>query len=198
MTMTTALEAEEKGRSPYLRVDAAAPTGWSEVSGSPWHAVWTRSHFEQRVHDQLAVRGFELFLPLIGAWSTRARERRRIQVPLFTGYLFVRGALTKAAHLEVLKARGVVRVLGDGWDRPARVSAAEIEALQQIVLSGLPVAARTPIHQGDRVRIARGPLEGLEGRFVRERAGKGVFVVEIRLLQRSVVVEVDAAAVVAL
>src|SRR2546428_14118698 len=68
------------------------------VRASPalaWHAVWTRSHCEQLVHDQLAVKGFDLFLPRIDQWSRRGGVRRLIRVPLFPGYVCLHGAMDK-------------------------------------------------------------------------------------------------------
>src|SRR5262245_28449656 len=84
-----------------------------------WHVLWTHSNCEQLVHDQLAARNFELFLPTTGAWSRRNGVRKMSNVPLFRGYLFLRHAMDKASYLEVFKARGLVRVLGERWDRLA-------------------------------------------------------------------------------
>jgi transcription antitermination factor NusG len=48
---------------------------------------------------------------------------------------------------------------------------------------------------GDRVRIVAGPLAGLEGRFLRSRPTRGLFILAVTLLRRAVAVEVDAALV---
>src|SRR6266511_3320109 len=119
---------------------ALAAEAGTAFSGSraPWHVLWTHSHSERLVYDQLAARGFHPFLPSMGAWSTWAGRRRLISVPMFPGYPCLNDALDKAAHVETRKARGVVRVLGETWDGPARVSDAEIHALRQVVDSGLP------------------------------------------------------------
>jgi transcription antitermination factor NusG len=47
------------------------------------------------------------------------------------------------------------------------------------------------------VRIVRGPLAGVEGILLQTKATKGLLVLSIELLQRSVAVEVDCTAVVA-
>src|SRR2546428_8459466 len=72
------------------------------VRASPalaWHALWTRSHCEQLVHDQLAVKGFDLFLPRIDQWSRRGGGRRLLRVSLFPGYGFLLGAVDKASYV---------------------------------------------------------------------------------------------------
>src|SRR2546425_6451948 len=45
--------------------DTAAVHDGAVRSSTAWHALWTRSHCEQLVHDQLAAKGFDLFLPKI-------------------------------------------------------------------------------------------------------------------------------------
>jgi transcription antitermination factor NusG len=163
-----------------------------------WHVLWTRSHFEQKVHDQLAAAGFRPFLPKIEIWSRRANVRSLIQVPMFPGYLFLRHALDKESHVEVRKARGLVRILGEGWDRPAVVPPPEIEAIQLVLGAGLPAFPCPYVREGGRVRIVRGPLADLEGILLRAEPSRGFLVLSVNLLQRSVAVEVDCTSVVSL
>lgn len=121
-----------------------------------WHALWTRSHCEQLVYDQLLSKGFELFLPKIDVWSRRGGLRHLAGVPMFPGYLFLRHAVGKSAYIEIRKARGLVRVLGERWDRLAVVSDEEIEALQRVLNARLPVVSHPYLREGQRVRITRG------------------------------------------
>src|SRR5215510_13751437 len=99
------------------------------VAACPWYALYTRSHCEQLVYEQLAAKGFHLFLPKIQVWSQRAGVRHRIAVPMFPGYLFLQSLMDSANHLAVRKARGLVRILGQGWDRLAVVPEEEIDAI---------------------------------------------------------------------
>jgi transcription termination/antitermination protein NusG len=156
-----------------------------------WHAIWTHSHCEQLVHDQLAAKGFETFLPKTPVWSRRNGRQRQLQRPLFPGYLFVQHVLDKQSHVEILKARGVVRVLGERWDAPARIPAEEVAAIRQLVRAEAPLLPYRYLPFGSRVRISDGPLEGVEGVLIRSKPQKGLLVVSIHLLQRSVAVEVD-------
>ena len=162
------------------------------VATPPWFAVWTRSQCEERVTEDLTTRGFETFLPKAQAWVQLRGRRRRVCTPLFPGYLFVRHAMDPRSHAEVLRAQGVVRLLGDAMG-PTSIGAAEIDAVRRLADSGLPISRRGPLEQGDRVRIVAGPLAGMEGRFLRSRAQKGLFVIAVTLLHRSVAVEVEAA-----
>lgn len=160
-------------------------------SSHPWHALWTRSHCERLVWDQLTTKGFHAFLPTIDVWSRRAGVRRRIQVPMFPGYLFLRYALDKAAYIAVRKTRGLVSILGEQWDSLAVIPTREIDAIQKVVQTRIPVSAYAYMRAGQRVRITDGPLANVEGILVQQKPEKGLLVLSIDLLQRSVAVEVD-------
>jgi len=54
-----------------------------------WYAIWTRSHSEQLVADQLLAKGLQVFLPKISVWSRRGGVRHAIRVPMFSGYVFL-------------------------------------------------------------------------------------------------------------
>ena len=160
-----------------------------------WYAIWTRSHCEQVATEQLASQGHTVFLPKVVKWARAQRGRTRAERPLFPGYFFLHAALDKRLHADVLRARGVVRVLGERWDRLAPVPDEEVDAVQRMVSCGQTAFGyRTPA-DGERVRIVEGPLKGLDGRFIRARPAQGIFVVSVTLLQRSVATEVAASCV---
>jgi transcriptional antiterminator NusG len=156
-----------------------------------WHVLWTRSNSEQLVCDQLTAKGFRLFLPSVEVWARRGGVRRRGRVPMFPGYVFLQHALDKWSDTEVRKARGLVSILGDSWERRAVVPDREIEAIQRLVESRLPVTGHTHLREGQRVRIVDGPLTDVEGILVRTKPGKGLLVLSVQLVHRSVAVEVD-------
>ena len=163
---------------------------------APWHVLWTHNNCEDLVSAQLRARGFHPFVPRIETWARRAGTRRLVTVPLFPGYLFVNDALDKARHVEVRKARGVVAVLGEGWDRPAVLPDAEIDAIRKVVDARVPAFVHPYLKEGRRVRIEEGPLAGVEGLLLRVNPDKGVLVLSVDMLQRSVAVEVDCTQVV--
>jgi transcription antitermination factor NusG len=99
--------------------------------------------------------------------------------------------MDKASYLEVYKARGLVRVLGERWDRLDAVPDSEVEAIQKLVHSSLPILPYPYLREGQRVRISRGPLTDVEGILVRGNPKKGLLVVSVDLLQRSVAVHLD-------
>jgi transcription termination/antitermination protein NusG len=175
----------EGGEALTVEVDPGTPT-------SPqWFAVWTQSHREQIVYDQLVAKQFEAYLPMMRTWSRRAGKRRLIPMPMFPGYLFVHRAIDKLSHIEILKTRGVVRILGEPGNRLVPVADTEIHALQQVTGTDLGVMPHPHLREGQRVRIEVGPLAGVEGILLRRRPNRGLLVLSVDLLCQSVAVEVD-------
>ena len=162
------------------------------VSGAisfPWFALQVRTRHEQGVASHLESIGYEWFLPLYKCrkrWSDRIKET---EVPLFPGYLFCR--LNPQDRLPILKTPGVLQIVGYNRN-PVPVDEMEINALQRLVSSGVPNHPWPYLEVGEQVRIESGPLRGLEGRIV-EFKGNHRLVLSVKLLQRSVAVEMDSA-----
>ena len=168
--------------------NTGAPCASTETG---WYAIWTRSHSEQLVADQLTAKGLSVFLPKLSVWSRRGGVRHVIQVPLFSGYVFLNETVDKNTYIEVIKARGVVRILGQRWDALSAIPDREIESLKQVLDAGLAVMPHSYLREGQRVRITTGPLKGVEGVLLENDLQKGILVLSVNLLQRSVAVKVD-------
>jgi len=100
--------------------------------------------------------------------------------------------------VKILQTRGVVRILGERWDRLAPIDDDEIAAVQRLVTTDACVVPHPYLREGHRVRLTDGPLSGVEGVLLQVKAGKGLLVVSVELLQRSVAVEVDCTCVISL
>jgi transcriptional antiterminator NusG len=168
----------------------------SPATSGPWYALWTHSHCEQLVHDQLQQKGLPAFLPRVDVWSRRRGVRRLIKAPMFPSYLFLQHPMDKDTYVAVSRAKGMVRVLGERWDRLAEIPHGEIAAIQKVDAANCPVLPFPYLKEGQRVRISRGPLTGIEGLLVESRPSKGLLVLSVHLLQRSVAMSVDATTVV--
>src|SRR5436309_10327897 len=141
----------------------ALPEVVAEPVTSPWRVLWTSSNCEQLVYDQLAAKGFDMFLPTVETWCRRGGVRRLSRVPLFRGYLFLRHMMDKASYLEAYKARGLVRILGERWDRLDAVPDPEIAAIQKLLHTDLPTLPYPNLRTGQRWGTTRGPPAAVEG-----------------------------------
>ncbi len=158
-------------------------------SNFPWFAVQTRLRYEQFAAEHLRSKGYDPFLPVYTCrrrWSDRIKK---VDLPLFPGYLFCKFDLQN--RLPILVTPGVIQVVGSG-KCPVAVDDAEIAAIQGIIQSGLPREPWPFLQVGQRVRIASGPLSGYEGILLNVK-GNHRLVLSVSLLRRSVAVEVDSA-----
>jgi transcription antitermination factor NusG len=154
-----------------------------------WYAAYTSANHEKRVAEQLGIREVEFFLPSYASVRRWKDRRVTLQMPLFPGYVFVRMALRD--RLQVQQVPGVAHLVGfDGT--PAALPDAEIEALRASLESGVRAEPHPYLAAGRRVRLKSGPLTGMQGILLR-RKGNFRVVISIELIQRSLVVQVDAA-----
>lgn len=152
-----------------------------------WFAVTAKPRHEKAVAQNLRMRGLEEYLPLYSAERRWSDRMKRVDLPLFAGYVFCHFGYPE--RLAVLNTPGVTSIVGFG-QKDAPIESNEIEAVRTILASGLPVEPWMYLRSGDMVCIARGPLAGLAGTLLRVKTTWRV-VVSVELLQRSVAVEVD-------
>jgi transcription antitermination factor NusG len=156
-----------------------------------WHAVWTRSHCERNVRDQLEAEGFHTYLPEVAVWVRKDAARRTTHLPLFPGYLFLRHRMDKSSYIAAIKVRGIVGILGQSWDRLETIPEGEIETIRTVLEARVRPQPFPYVREGERVTIRRGPLAGVEGILKRIDAERGLLVISVHLFQRSLSVEVD-------
>ncbi|HSD94176.1 MAG TPA: UpxY family transcription antiterminator [Syntrophales bacterium] len=159
----------------------------------PWYAVHTRSRHESKVCDSLVLKSIEAFLPKIEVWSRRKDRRKKIQLPMFPGYLFVQLApADNQARLDILKTAGVVKMLGTaGGNVPIPVPDDKIEAIRRLVDSKVEIQHYRYPRVGERARILDGPFKEIEGLVVKADLRKDLFVITIEILQRAVAIEMQ-------
>lgn len=154
-----------------------------------WYALHTKSRAENVVHDGLAKKSMEVFLPKIIVPSKRKDRKKMIRIPLFPGYVFVKSDLSASHHLEIVKTAGAVKLLGN-QQGPVSVPDDAIESLKIMVTSEQPIATGYQFSKGDRVMVVNGPFTGVVGIF--ERYGAcGRIVVFIEAMGQFAAVEVD-------
>jgi transcription elongation factor/antiterminator RfaH len=156
-------------------------------SDAPWYAAYTCPRHEKYVAEQLIKRQIGSFLPLYSSVRRWKDRRKRIDLPLFPGYVFVQ--MTERNRLDILRLPGVVQLVCF-QGKPAAIAPAEIEALRRGTTGSLVVQPHPYLKEGRKVRIISGPMAGTEGIFVR-RKHQTRLVVSISLIQRSVAMEID-------
>jgi transcription termination/antitermination protein NusG len=157
-----------------------------------WYALRTRSRHEKIVRDQLLNQGIEPLLPTVKRLSQWKDRKKEIEVPLFSGYCFVR--FNSEQKLPVLKTIGVVDIVGGG-QRPEPIPDEEISAIQTLMASVLPYDPHPYLQEGMKVEVVRGPLQGVQGILLRKEK-RHRLILGVRLIQQAAAVEIDTADVV--
>src|SRR5664279_5185276 len=109
-------------------------------------------------------------------------------MPLFPCYVFVRGGLHR--RLDVVTTPGVHMILFHG-ERVAIIPDAEIHAIRKAGDGPSRMEPHPFLKCGERVRVIRGSLEGVEGILVRKK-NLCRLVLSVDMMAQSAAVEIDA------
>jgi transcription antitermination factor NusG len=159
------------------------------VDTSQWYALRTRSRHEKMVADQLEKQGIEHFLPLVKKarqWSDRVKE---VDLPLFSGYAFVRVVLTSSDRLRVLQTHGVAGFVGINCCGTA-IPENQIQDIRTLLASKEPFEEQPFLRVGQRVRVRGGALDGVEG-ILSARNDDRSLVISLEPIQRSLSVRIQ-------
>lgn len=174
-------------RNDFILGRTEIDSGISDANTESWFAVYTKSRHEKKASWALLEKNVETFLPLrevLVRWKDR---NKRVLIPLFPGYLFVR--IDPNDRLNVLNTRGVVCILGSSG-KPVPVPLQEIESTRKLLRSGLKFSPFPYEMEGKKAVIVSGPLEGSIGKVLYARGGCNL-IMSVNLIRRSVSVEVD-------
>jgi len=186
-----------RGRS-FVQADIDCSSGDTFVSHTleinpfqqRWYAAWTRSRQEKVSAAMLEALNIETFLPLrseVRQWSDR---KRLIETPLFSGYLFIRLNLAEDnRRLQVLKIPGIVGLVGNNTG-PLPIPNQQIQDIRTMLSSGLAYTVGPMLKEGDRIRVVRGSLAGMEGTLVRTNSETRL-VLTVDLVMRSLSIDVS-------
>jgi len=155
---------------------------------SHWWALYTRHQHEKTVADMLSSKGFEVFLPLYDSMRRWKDRTKLLSLPLFPCYVFVRGGISR--KLQVVSTPGVHMILYRG-EQVAVIPEAEIQAIRAAVDGRYSMEPHPFLNCGDRVRVLRGSLAGVEGILTRKK-NLVRLVLSVDMLAQSVAVEVSA------
>jgi len=164
----------------------------NDNSQANWYAVHTRSRHEFQVYEKLKQKGLDAFLPAVERLRKWKDRKKMIAFPLFPGYLFVHIAKDSQSLLNVLKVRGVVRLICTIPGEPAPIPDEQIMALKKLLENSDILDPYPYLNEGQKVRIINGPLSGVEGILV-EKLEKHILVLSVDVLRQGVALTINAA-----
>ena len=139
-----------------------------------WYAVFTASRAEKRVKERLEQAGIENYLPVRAVEFVRDGQKRRLEIPVITGCIFVR--VSEVNLPSVLSIWGVIALLQEK-QVPVVISDEQLDSLRilneraemiEVVNGKIPV--------GSGVRVIQGELTGVQGELVEVAGGHRVAV----------------------
>lgn len=154
-----------------------------------WYALHTRARHEKVVEQRLNQKGVTTYLPMVTEVHRWSDRQKKIELPLFSCYLFAKLAPTKVDRLRVLCVDGVFSFVGPGGEGTP-IPDEQIDTVRTLVQGGLPCSSHPFLKIGQRVRVRSGALDGVEGILV-DRNGDSTLVISIDAIQRSLAVRVE-------
>lgn len=127
-----------------------------------WYVFYTKARAEKKTKQTLEKFGYEVFLPTVKVMRQWSDRKKKVEVPLFNSYIFVKEEEHKI--VEVLNMPGVAwNIRHNG--QPAILRDEEYHIIQRIIDSGYAVEAEgyEDLEKGDQVEIVDGPLKGFQG-----------------------------------
>ncbi len=131
-----------------------------------WYVVYTRPKSERKVAASITDMGIESYLPMhkiVRQWSDR---KKKMEVPLFTSYVFVRTDDVRRRLLfsikELLK---FVSING----MPVVIKDHEILTIKKVLSGDFDdISTEEYFQEGMKIRIVRGQFKGLEGVVIKK------------------------------
>ncbi|MCZ8354345.1 MAG: UpxY family transcription antiterminator [Cyclobacteriaceae bacterium] len=156
-----------------------------------WLVFYTASRQEKKTADYLEKNNYEVFLPMqsvVRLWSDR---KKKVTVPLFSGYIFIKESEDQIHSL--LKTPGIVRNIRHN-NKPAVLREEEYNIIQRFLSSGYFIETDFEQHfeNGEHIRIADGPFKNLEGTIL-SKGSESRFRVLIDSLGVNMTVTIDSA-----
>lgn len=189
----TPVSAGPLGSAAYSTTDVdwgavAAAFGVPDFEG-PWCVLHTRSRQEKALAEDLTTLQIPYFLPLYTSVRFYNGRKAKVRLPMFPGYLFLRGSAELAYRAEkTRRVVGIIKVSDStqlSWE------------LQNLALALFRNAALDPypgVVRGARVEIVAGPFAGLQGVVV-DRSKLDRVHLQVGMLGVGASLEVDVAVV---
>jgi transcription antitermination factor NusG len=156
-----------------------------------WYALYTRPRHEKKVYDQLIEKEVDAFLPVVERVRQWKDRKKRVEMPLFNSYVFIRIDLKDRYYS--LQTHGVVRLVSFGG-KPASIPDWQIEQLQQVIKHPETLELENYLREGDWVEVTAGPFKGVKGRL-KELRGQTRLVINIDGIYQSASFVIDKALV---
>lgn len=157
-----------------------------------WFVFYTAPRAEKVVMRELEQRGYNVYLPLIKTHKVwKNRQKKTIEEVLFPSYIFV---FTTQSKLHSIKQTSKIMTFIHCGGKPSIINNEAINAIKKMLDLNLDICVESNLKEGQRVRIASGPMDGYEGILVTKNS-KTKFGIEIDEISQVVFVDINSSVV---
>lgn len=146
-----------------------------------WYVVYTMPKSERKVAARIADMGIESYLPLhkvVRQWSDR---KKKLEVPLFPNYVFVKvDAILRVSLFSIKELTKFVSI----EKQPVVIDEKEILAIKKVLNNEEEVVPDHYFQEGVKVRVRGGHFDGLEGIIIKRR-GRTRLLIKIEGLMKA-------------
>jgi len=161
--------------------------GAADTAQGTWFVLHTRSRQEKALAADLHAMSIAHYLPLVSQVRYYGRRKQRVQMPLFPGYLFLRGTLDEAFAAD--RTRRVVQLLQVSDQAQL---ARELGSVQLALEKEAPLDPYPSLAVGTLVEVRSGPFKGVRG-IVEDRIRPERLLLQIQALGQGASLEIDGA-----
>ena len=142
-----------------------------------WFSVWCKPRQEAVAEENLQRQGFNVYLPRLQTKQRRRGKWVDVIEALFPRYLFVQVDPLQRSTAPIRSTRGAIGLVSFGRE-PAVVPNQMVNLIMQREDEALGMRRdeRPLFAAGDPIRLAEGPLAGVEGIFAQEDGEQRVLV----------------------
>jgi len=161
----------------------------TECERARWYALHTRSRHERVVVHRLHEHGLETYLPLVQEVHRWSDRKKKVEVPLFSCYVFLRCELSPENRNHIYQIDSVLGFVGGGAAGMA-IPDEEIVNVRTLLSQTAPWRTHPFLKVGQKVRVRGGALDGVEGIFLSENGDQSL-IISVNAIQRSLAVRID-------
>jgi len=152
-----------------------------------WHLLYVKSRQEKQLSDDLTAMGIANYVPLMRQARYYGRRKSTLELPLFSGYVFLLGTLDDAYMAD--RTKRVVSIIKVANQKQIEW---ELENIRAALSCDAELAPHPFLKEGMKVEVRSGPFRGLQG-VVERCARVDRLILQVEMLARAVALEIDAA-----
>ena len=154
-----------------------------------WYAVHTQARHEKVVAQRLIEQGVTTFLPLVSTIHRWSDRKKKVELPLFSCYVFARIQPNNEYRNRVCRTAGVFGIVGTRSEGTP-IPDSEIDSVRGFLHEQVPWSFCPFLKIGQRVRVRGGSMDGVEGILI-ARNGENSLIISIHAIQRSLAIRIE-------